>query len=210
MKIKGMDYNTQRESLPMPEYGRSIQNMVDIAVGLPTKEERQRCANTIIKIMEIMFPQMRESADYKQKLWDHLAIMSRFQLDIDYPYEVTKEEQLKKKPGQMKYPMTKIHQKHYGHLVDELFEKLKEMPEGKQRDELIRLTANQMKRDLNAWNHGSMDNEKVASDLARFTDGKIQLDLDRFRFETIREGGSANNSSARDNGSQRNKRNKRK
>lgn len=201
-----MDYNTQRESLPMPEYGRSIQNMVDIAVGLPTKEERQKCANTIIRIMEIMFPQMRESADYKQKLWDHLAIMSRFQLDIDYPYEVTKEEQLKKKPGQMVYPMNKINQKHYGHLLDELFEKLKTMPAGKQRDELTRLTANQMKRDLNAWNHGSIDNEKVAADLARFTDGKIQLDLDSFRFEAIRD----NISSIRDNGSQKNKRNKRK
>lgn len=200
-----MDYNTEREILPMPEYGRSIQNMVDIAVALPTKKERQQCANSIIETMEIMFPQMRESADYKQKLWDHLAIMSRFQLDIDYPFEVTKEELLEKKPNQIKYPVNNIHQKQYGHLVDELFEILKTIPEGNKRDELIRLTANQMKRDLNTWNHVSMDNEKVAADLARFTDGKVQLDLDSFKFETIRE-----TSSAKSGVTQKNKRNKRK
>jgi hypothetical protein len=204
MNIKGMDYNTQREQLPMPEYGRSIQNMVDIAVSLPTKTERQRCAESIIRIMEIMFPQMRESLDYEQKLWDHLAIMSRFQLDIDYPFEVTKEEQLKQKPGQMKYPMLRINQKHYGHLIDELFEKLKTMPDGDERDELIRLTANQMKRNLFAWNHGSMDDEKVASDLARFTDGKIQLDLDNFKFEVVKEKTMLHDN----NGCQKNKRKK--
>ncbi len=203
MDIKGMDYNTQRKSLPMPEYGRSIQNMVDFAVALPTKTERQKCAESIIRIMEIMFPQMRESADYEQKLWDHLAIMSRFQLDIDYPFEVTKEEQLKKKPGQMKYPMSHIKQKHYGHLIDELFEKLKTMPDSDERDELIRLTANQMKRNLFAWNHGSMNEEKVASDLARFTEGKVQLNLDCFKFETVKE-----KTMGHDNGSQKNKRKK--
>lgn len=196
-----MDYNTQRKSLPMPEYGRSIQNMVDFAVALPTKIERQRCGESIIRVMEIMFPQMRESADYEQKLWDHLAIMSRFQLDIDYPFEVTKEEQLKRKPGQMKYPMSHINQKHYGHLIDELFDKLKTMPDCDERDELIRLTANQMKRNLSAWNHGSMDDEKVASDIARFTDNKVQLDLDNFKFETIKE-----KMMIHDNGSQKNKR----
>jgi hypothetical protein len=75
--------------------------------------------------------------------------------------------------------------RHYGRLIEELFEKLKSMPEGEERDELVRLTANQMKRDLAAWGHGSMDDEKVADDLARFTDGKIQLDLSSFRFESI-------------------------
>lgn len=205
MNIKGMDYNTQRESLPMPEYGRSIQKMVDIAVALSTKAERQKCAETIIKIMEIMFPQMRESVDYQQKLWDHLAIMSHFKLDIDYPFEVTKEEQLKQKPGQMKYPMNKINQKHYGHLIDELFEKLKDMPKGAERNELIRLTANQMKRNLYGWNHGSMDDEKVASDLNKFTDGKVQIDLDNFKFETIKD----KTSNMHDN-MQKNKRNKKK
>ena len=98
MNIKGLDYNTQREKLVLPEYGREVQNMVDHAISLPTKEERQRCAETIIRIMDRMFPQNRDSADYEQKLWDHLAIMSGFQLDIDYPYDVSSAMKIATKP----------------------------------------------------------------------------------------------------------------
>ena len=85
MNIEGLDYNTKREKLILPEYGREVQNMVDYAVSLPSKEERQRCAEAIVAIMDRMFPQNRDSADHVQKLWDHLAIMSNFKLDIDYP-----------------------------------------------------------------------------------------------------------------------------
>ena len=85
MNIEGLDYNTKREKLILPEYGREIQKMVEHAISLPTKEERQRCANTIIGIMERMNPQTRENEDYEMKLWDHLALISDFKLDIDYP-----------------------------------------------------------------------------------------------------------------------------
>ena len=88
MEIEGLDYNTQREKLLMPEYGREVQKMVDLAISLPTKSERQRCAATIIRIMDRMYPQNRQLADHEQKLWDHLALMSQFKLDIDYPYDV--------------------------------------------------------------------------------------------------------------------------
>ena len=182
MNISGLDYNTQRERLVLPEYGREVQKMVDYAIALPTKAERQRCAETIVSIMERMFPQTRENADSKQKLWDHLAIMSGFKLDIDYPVDITEAKNIMKKPQPMGYPKEKNPVKHYGSMVFELFEKLKGMEPGPERDELTRLTANQMKRNLIQWSHGSSDDEKIASDLARFTDGKIQLDLDSFKF----------------------------
>ena len=182
MNISGLDYNTQRERLVLPEYGREVQKMVDYAIALPTKAERQRCAETIVSIMERMFPQTRENADSKQKLWDHLAIMSGFKLDIDSPVDITEAKNIMKKPQPLGYPTEKNPVKHYGSLVFELFEKLKAMQPGPERDELTRLTANQMKRNLMQWSHGSSDDEKIASDLARFTDGKIQLDLDTFKF----------------------------
>ena len=94
MNIQGLDYNTQREQLVMPEYGREVQNMVDICGQLDTKAMRQSCAETIVTIMERMFPQNHEDVDYKHKLWDHLAIMSDFKLDIDYPYEIIRKENL--------------------------------------------------------------------------------------------------------------------
>ena len=85
MEIKGLDYNTQREKLVMPEYGREIQKMVDLAISLPTKEERMKCAQAIIHQMENKTPQLRDSSDYQQTLWDHLYLMSHKQLDIDWP-----------------------------------------------------------------------------------------------------------------------------
>lgn len=187
MNIKGLDYNTQREQLVLPAYGREIQNMVNHAVGLPTKEERQRCAQTIIGIMERMYPQVRENADYKQKLWDHLAIMSNFQLDIDYPFDVSEALKIATRPEPLAYPMSNIPVRHYGKLIFRMCEQLKNMPAGEQRDELTRMTANQMKRDLLQWGHCSNEEEKIADDLARFTDGVIQIDLHTFKFEKINE-----------------------
>ena len=200
MDIQGLDYNTQRDQLVMPEYGREIQKMVEYAVSLPTKEERLRCAHAIVNLMESKNTTLSDSNDYEQTLWDHLYLMSRKQLDIDWPFDVSNAEKIQTKPQPMGHPQNsgQSHLRHYGRLLTELFEKLKEMPEGQERDELVRLTANQMKRDLATWGHGSMEDEKVADDLARFTDGKIQLDLSTFRFERV--GG---NSSSQEGGGKR-------
>ncbi len=187
MNIEGLDYNTQRERLIMPEYGREIQKMVDYAVELPTKEERQQCAETIIGVMQRMFPQNGTPENHNQKLWDHLALMSDFKLDIDYPCDVSQALKITDKPEPMLYPMKDIPVRHYGYMMFEVFEKLKSMPESPERDELARITANQMKRCLYQWSHGSADDEKVISDLARFTDGVIQLDPETFVFEKMNE-----------------------
>mgnify|MGYP002765715397 FL=1 len=183
MKIKGLDYNTQRERLVLPEYGREVQQMVDYCVSLKSRAERQRCANTIIAVMERMMPHTYENKDYRQKLWDHLALMSGFQLDIDYPCDITEAQKMLQKPAPMRYPMKRIPVRHYGNMMFEVFELLKNLPNGAVRTELTRLAANQMKRDLVLWGHGSSDDEKVASDLADYTDGKIQLDLETFKFD---------------------------
>ena len=135
--------------------------------------------------METKVPQIRENTNYQQTLWDHLYLMSHKQLDIDWPYDVSSAEKILSKPEPMPLPQNRIPLRHYGQLVRELWDKLKTMPAGEERDELARLTANQMKRDLVQWGHGSIDDEKVADDLARFTDGVIQLDLKRFRFAKV-------------------------
>lgn len=186
MNIEGLDYNTQREPLVLPEYGREIQNMVDFTIMLPTKELRQRGANTIIKMMAVKVAQQMETADYMRTLWDHLYMMSKKKLDIDWPYDMNEAESILSKPKPMEINRGgQVYRRHYGRLLEEVFVKLQTMQPGPDRDELVRLTANQMKRDLVMWSHGSMDDEKVADDLARFTNGVIQLDLDNFRFEKV-------------------------
>lgn len=187
MKIEGLDYNTKREELVLPEYGREIQNMVDHAITLPTKEERLKCAKTIVKMMATKMPQTLDDEEYIQTLWDHLYLIGRKKLDIDWPYDVSQAEKIMTKPEPMPIPgkTHTVRLRHYGHLVEELLEKLATMEPGNERDQLTALTANQMKRDLAQWGHGSMDDEKVADDLARLTNGVIQLDLSNFRFEKV-------------------------
>ena len=185
MNIEGLDYNTQRERIKLNEYGREIQQMVDYCVTIPDREERQVCAEAIIDTMRKMNPSDQNINDRMQTLWDHLALMSDFKLDIDYPVEITTAEQMASKPEPVAYPNTRIPVRHYGRALFELFETLKTMEPGEERDTLVRMTANQMKRCLLLWGHGNGDDEKVADDLARFTDGVIQLDLDSFRFDRI-------------------------
>lgn len=183
MDIQGLDYNTHRDKLLMPEYGREIQKMVDYAIGLTEKSERQSCAQEIIRMMETKVPELRDNVDFEQTLWDHLYLMSHKQLDIDWPYDVTAAEKLQNKPNAIPLPQESMRMRHYGKLLEQLFERLKTMPEGEERDALVYYTANQMKRNLTTWGHGSMSDEKVADDLARYTDGIIQLDLSKMRLE---------------------------
>ena len=188
MNIKGLDYNTQREKLLMSEYGREIQKMVEYACELPTKEERLKCATSIIQLMETKNPQLKDNDNYEQTLWDHLYLMSHRELDIDWPYDVSEADKILSKPQPLKLPKDNVKLRHYGKLIQELFEKLKTMPEGEERDALTLYTANQMKRDLMTWGHGSMDDEKVANDLAHFTDGIIQLDLNNLKLTNTATG----------------------
>ena len=187
MDIKGLDYNTKRETLLLPEYGREIQRMVDYAIGCPTRDERNACANTIVRMMGTKVPNATETNDGVRALWDHLYIMGRGQLDIDWPYDMSEAVKITQKPQPMPIRKNHVKLRHYGHLVEECFDILKNMPNGRERDKLIYLTANQMKRDLAIWGRGTMDDERVADDLARFTDGCVQLDINNMPLERVQE-----------------------
>lgn len=134
-----MEYNTQQKKLPLPEYGRSVQNMVDHALTIEDRAERQHCANTIVNIMGGMFPHLRDVPDFKHKLWDHLAIMADFKLDIDYPYEIVKKEDLEVKPEMLSYPNNKIRYRHYGRILESMIKKTLDYPEGEEKQQLIEI-----------------------------------------------------------------------
>ncbi len=161
--------------MPLPEYGRSIQNMVDYAVTIEDRVERQRCANTIINIMGGMFPHLRDVPDFKHKLWDHLAIMSDFRLDIDYPYEVIRKDNLDKKPENIPYPNTRIRYRHYGRALEELIKEATKLPEGNEKENLVALICNHMKKDYVTWNKEGVDDHKIADDLNELSEGKLEM-----------------------------------
>ena len=167
-------YNSTLPQLKMPEYGRMVQEMVDYAVQLPTKDERQAFAQVIAEVM--MNLNQKEVADYQHKIWDHLAWLSNYQLDIDYPFEVTEAKE-RTKPGKLSYPKTGIRLRHYGRLIERAMDDLKEMPEGAERDAYVRLVANRMKRNLADWKGDGVEDTKVARDIAYYTDGRVEPDF---------------------------------
>ena len=171
-----MNYNTQLPHLTMPEYGRSIQRMVDFAVALEDRAERQRCAETIISIMKSKFPEQQDMPDYEQKLWDHLAIMADFKLDIDYPYEVIRPENYHSRPENVPYSMGRVAYRHYGQYIPDMIEEACEMPEGPMRDELVRLIVIQMKKEYLLWNQEGQEDSKVLEDFAAFAKGRLKVD----------------------------------
>lgn len=166
---------SQRTDLILPEYGRNIQQMVKHAVSIEDRSERTRCAKTIIDIMGNMFPYLRDVEGFKFKLWDHLAIMSDFQLDIDYPFEVVKPTTLQQKPERIPYNTSGIRYMHYGRLLHSLIEKTEQYPEGPRRDELIDLMANHMKKSYLTWNKEVVDDRKIFDDLRQLSHGNIDM-----------------------------------
>ena len=152
-----MQYNTQREQLVMPEYGRGIQMMVDLAVKIENREERQRCAQAIVKIMSNLLPSTTSKEDEEHRLWNHLARIAHYQLDIDYPVNIVPQEEVQAHPAPLPYPMKDIKRRHYGYLVEQTLEYAKTIEDEELRRALTESVANQMKQDLFIWNRDSMD-----------------------------------------------------
>ena len=201
-----MEYNTQRKKMELPEYGRSVQNMVDHALTIEDREERQRCANTIVNIMGGMFPHLRDVPDFKHKLWDHLAIMSDFKLDIDYPFEIVKREELEIKPGKIAYPDKAIRYRHYGRFLESMIKKLSEMEEGEEKQALLQLLAVQMKKNLNNWNKEGIEDQKIVDDLREYSNGAIDLKVEDLRLSDQQRYNNNNNNNQRKQNNQNNQR----
>jgi hypothetical protein len=201
-----MEYNTQRKKMELPEYGRSVQNMVDHALTIEDKEERQRCANTIVNIMGGMFPHLRDVPDFKHKLWDHLAIMADFKLDIDYPFEIVKREELEMKPGKIAYPDKAIRYRHYGRFLESMIKKLSEMEEGEEKQALLQLLAVQMKKNLNNWNKEGIEDQKIVDDLREYSNGTIDLKVEDLRLSDQQRYNNNNNNNQRKQNNQNNQR----
>ena len=181
------DYNTQQKKLIMPEYGRNVQQMIDHCVSIEDREERTRCANTIINIMGNLFPHLRDVDDFKHKLLDHLAIMSDFKLDIDYPYEIIRKENLRTKPDRIPYTLTPIRYRHYGKTLERMIKKCEDYPDGPERDQLISLLANHMKKSFLTWNKEVVDDDKIFKDLREYSHGRIDLSPETFRLKESKE-----------------------
>ncbi|MCT4636315.1 MAG: DUF4290 domain-containing protein [Bacteroidales bacterium] len=171
-----MDYNTSRKKLVLPEYGRNIQNMVDYVVSVEDRDERNRLAQAVIAIMGNMNPHLRDVSDFKHKLWDHLAIMSEFSLDIDYPYELPDPADFDRKPDKVPYQKKNRRYRHYGIGIQKMIAAVSDIDDPERRINLITVIANHMKKSYLMWNKDAVTDEMIFGDLEHISDGQIVVE----------------------------------
>ncbi len=175
-----LEYNSARNHMIIPEYGRNIQKMIEHAVTIEDREERNRAAKAIVAVMGYLNPQLRDIVDFKHKLWDHLFLISDFKLDVDSPYPIPPQETLKVKPQRISYPAAKIRYKYYGKTMEQMIRQIAEMEDGPRKEQIAQNLANFMKMSYLTWNKDSVDDSTIIGHLDELSGQKIKL------HETVR------------------------
>lgn len=207
---ENFDYNSTRSKLILSEYGRNVQNMVKYIVALPTKEERNRYAQVVIDLMGFLNPHLRDVADFKHKLWDHLHIISDFQIDVDSPYPKPSPEAIHLKPEPLRYPNQRIKYKHYGKTIELMIEKAKSIEDPERKRHMVQAVANFMKMAYVQWNKDSVTDESILSDLYNLSGGQLKLEeninLNRVEYRpNTHNTNNNNNNRGRTNNNQNNR-----
>jgi len=186
-----MKYNTARDHLVLPEYGRNVQKMVDHATTIQNKEERNKCVKTIIEFMGQMNPQLRDLKEFNHKLWDHLFIISKFQLEAASPYPLPEPKKLDERPEKMPYPKNKIKFPFYGAALENMIRYAVNQNDGRDKEIMTGMIANHMKKSYLLFNKHSVSNDTIILHLKQLSDNKLILPKD---FEFIRSSSVINKS----------------
>ena len=178
------DYNTQRHTLLMPEYGRMVQQMVNEAVNIQKRAERQTYAEAIIGVMRGLNPQMKNVPGFREKLWDHLAYLSGYKLDIDYPCEIHRTEQ--EKPPTIPYPQHTVHYRHYGTLIERALSEVPLLPAGQLRTDTLRGIGTRMKRCIADFRNETSDDRRIEHDIERISNKAVTTDFSVHPLAVVR------------------------
>lgn len=171
-----MEYNTTRDKMLLPEYGRNVQNMISFAMKIENKEERNRAAQAIIEVMGQLNPHLRDVDDFRHKLWTHLFLMSDFKLDVESPYEIPKLEKLQEKPNRLEYPKSTIKYGHYGKYTEKILATAKDTKNPEEKEFLKTSMSNFMKKLYLSHNNDAVENHVIAGNLKELSRGELVLD----------------------------------
>ncbi|MEP5338632.1 MAG: DUF4290 domain-containing protein [Algibacter sp.] len=173
--IDNLEYNTEREHLIIPEYGRHMQKMINHAKTQETKEERNKLAKAIISVMGNMQPHLRDVPDFQHKLWDQLFIMANFELDADCPFDKPTKELLEERPKPLKYPQNFPKYRFYGNNIKTMIDVANTWETGELKEALLYTVANHMKKCFLNWNKDTVEDYVIYNHLFELSDGKIDL-----------------------------------
>ncbi|MGB5942806.1 MAG: DUF4290 domain-containing protein [Leeuwenhoekiella sp.] len=197
--IDQLEYNTEREQLIIPEYGRHIQKMVNQAIEIEDDAERNKVAQSIIAVMGNLQPHFRDVPDFQHKLWDQLFIISDFKLDVESPYGKPDREELMARPEPLGYPQNFPKYRFYGNNIKRMIDVAVNWEKGEKREALEFAIANHMKKCFLNWNRDTVDDEVIFKHLTELSDGKINLakkDEDLKDANKLVRNNSSNNSSS--------------
>lgn len=170
------NYNYTRQKLYLPEYGRHIHEMIDSLLRIEDRAERTRQAKAVIAVMGNLNPLLRDTADFKHKLWDHLFIMSDFKLDVDSPYPQPSRQDLELKPKKLRYTQSRIAFKHYGKYAHQMVCKIATRRDGASSEDMLNI-ARYLRAKSFEFNNEHPNNESIARDVRIMSEGQISLDL---------------------------------
>lgn len=173
-----IEYNTAREMMQIPEYGRNIQKMIEYAKTIKDKEERNRAANSIIKVMGQVNPYLKNNEDLTHKLWDHMFIISGFDFDVDSPFPKPLKEDFETGPDGIPYPENEIAYRHYGRVIEQMIKKVAAEENEEERTKMGVAVANIMKRSYLNWNRDSVEDRVIKKDLQQLSGGKINVPVE--------------------------------
>ena len=174
--IENLEYNSDREDLIIPEYGRHIHKMVNQAIECNNKDERNNMAKAIIGVMGNLNPHLRDVPDFQHKLWDQLFIMSQFQLDVDSPYPKPSKEIFEQKPEKLNYPQNHPKYRFYGNNIKKMIDVAVSWEDGEMKTQLVYVIANHMKKCFLNWNKDTVEDTVIYEHLFELSNGKISLD----------------------------------
>ena len=175
MDRTGLTYNTEKEQIVISEYGRCIQEMIKKLPEIEDREQRTEAAKYIISVMVQMNPQIKESSDYEHKLWDHLYMISGYNLDVDGPYAPPKPIEQQKKPQHIGYQNNDIKYGHYGQYLIKMIEAAAAEPDDEVREALAYSLAAQMKRNYLEWNKSVVNDQVIIDDLRTISGGRLVI-----------------------------------
>ena len=175
MDKQGLLYNTERGQIIISEYGRNMQEMIRHLMEIEDRQKRTEAANFIISVMAQMNPQVKQSDDYIHKLWDHLYIISDYQLDVDSPFPAPQPMNESVKPKHVGYQNNKIEYGHYGHYMAKMIEIAAQVENEEMRQALALSIANQMKRNYTEWGGNVVSDQQIIADLKAMSNGRLVL-----------------------------------
>lgn len=173
--IRNLEYNTEREKLEMPEYGRNVLKMVEDVKRIEDRAERSRQAKAVVRVMELLNPQVHQQEDWEHKLWDHLYIIAGYDLDVDSPFPAPAPESRQEPPMRIPLKTKPVKATHYGRNIESIIDLIASEEDGEEKTVMLRRLAVYMRQQYLIWNKDTVADETILNDMARLAAGKLEI-----------------------------------